>query len=197
MQNQSLENVYKIYPFANDELDTIIKSHHKIELKKGDFFLQEGEISDGYLILESGLMRSFVHDFNKNDITTNFFSNDEIVIEVSSLFQRIKTKENIQALSNCVCWKIDFDVFQKLYHSINNFSEWGRAWMSNELFNFKQRSVSIITDSATDRYQTLIKNKPQVILQAPLKCVATYLGVTNSSLSRIRKEISRTELFLP
>jgi CRP/FNR family transcriptional regulator, anaerobic regulatory protein len=191
MQNQSLENIYKIYPFSNDELTTIIKSHHKIKFKKGDFFLKEGEISNGYLILESGLMRSFVYDFNKNDITTNFFSNDEIVIEVSSLFQRIQTKENIEALSDCVCWKIDFDVFQQLFHSINNFSEWGRAWMSNELFNFKQRSVSIITDNATDRYQTLIKNKPQVILQAPLKCVATYLGVTNSSLSRIRKEISK------
>jgi CRP/FNR family transcriptional regulator, anaerobic regulatory protein len=191
MYSQSLENIYKIYPFSNEELELIFKSHHKIKFKKGDFFLKENEVSNSYLILESGLMRSFVYDFNGNDITTNFFSNDEIVIEVSSLFQRIQTKENIEALSDCVCWKIDFDVFQQLFHSINNFSEWGRAWMSNELFNFKQRSVSIITDSATDRYQTLIKNKPQVILQARLKCIATYLGVTNSSLSRIRKEINK------
>jgi CRP/FNR family transcriptional regulator, anaerobic regulatory protein len=191
MNNQSLENIYKSYPFSNEELELIFKSHHKIKFKKGDFFLRENEVSNSYLILESGLMRSFVYDFNGNDITTNFFSNDEIVIEVSSLFQRIQTKENIEALSDCVCWKIDFDVFQQLFHSINNFSEWGRAWMSNELFNFKQRSVSIITDSATDRYQTLIKNKPQVILQARLKCIATYLGVTNSSLSRIRKEINK------
>ncbi len=191
MNTQSLENIYKIYPFTDEELALILKSHHKIEFKKGDFFLKQEEVTNSYLILESGLMRSFVYDFNGNDITTNFFSNDEIVIEVSSLFQRIKTKENIETLCDCVCWKIDFDVFQQLYHSIPNFSEWGRAWMSNELFNFKQRSVTIITDSATDRYQTLIKNKPQVILQAPLKCVATYLGVTNSSLSRIRKEINK------
>jgi CRP/FNR family transcriptional regulator, anaerobic regulatory protein len=191
MDSKSLENIYKIYPFTKQELELIFKSHHKIKFKKGDFFLKENEISNSYLILESGLMRSFVYDFNGNDITTNFFSNDEIVIEVSSLFQRIKTKENIEALSDCICWKIDFDVFQQLFHSINNFSEWGRAWMSNELFNFKQRSVSIITDSATDRYQTLIKKKPKIILQAPLKCVATYLGVTNSSLSRIRKEINK------
>ncbi len=189
--SHSLENIYKTYPFTNDELALIIKSHHKIKFKKGDFFLQQEQISDGYLILESGLMRSFVYNFNENDITTNFFSNDEIVIEVSSLFQRIKTKENIEALTDCVCWKIDFDVFQLLYHSIPNFSEWGRAWMSNELFNFKQRSVSIITDSATDRYKTLVQQKPQVILNAPLKHIATYLGVTNSSLSRIRKEISK------
>ena len=93
-------------------------------------------------------------------------------------------------MNDCVCWKINFEVFQEFYHTIPNFSEWGRARMSNELFNFKQRSVSIITDSATDRYQNLIKSKPQVILQAPSKCIATYLGVTNYSLSRIRKEIS-------
>jgi CRP/FNR family transcriptional regulator, anaerobic regulatory protein len=81
-------------------------------------------------------------------------------------------------------------VFQQLFHSIPNFAEWGRAWMSNELFQFKLRSVSIITDSATDRYKALVQNQSQIILQAPLKCIATYLGITDSSLSRIRKEIS-------
>lgn len=88
------------------------------------------------------------------------------------------------------CWQIDFESFQNLFHSIKNFSEWGRAWMAHKLFEFKQRSVEMITDSATDRYLKLIQDKPSVIQYAPLKNIATYLGITDSSLSRIRREIS-------
>jgi CRP/FNR family transcriptional regulator, anaerobic regulatory protein len=190
MNPSSLQKIYGIYPFSSEELQAIIDAHHKVIFKKGEYFLKEGKTANSYAIVESGLMRSYVHNFEGDDITTNFFAKNEIVIEVSSLFQRIKTKENIQALVDTECWEIDFEVFQRLFHSIPNFSEWGRAWMANELFNFKQRSVSIITESATDRYNNLVAIKPDVILQAPLKSIATYLGVTNSSLSRIRKELT-------
>ncbi|MFM2387517.1 MAG: hypothetical protein RL660_2274 [Bacteroidota bacterium] len=189
MKKSALEKLYSIYPFTPDELQLIFDAHHKVVFKKGEYYLKEGQVANSYAIIESGLMRSFVYNFEGEDITTNFFTQNEIVIEVSSLFQRIKTKENIQAVVDTECWQIDFDVFQSLYHSIPNFSEWGRAWMANALFNFKQRSVSIITESATERYNTLVATKPDVILQAPLKAIATYLGVTNSSLSRIRKDI--------
>jgi len=170
------------------ELDSIRDAHTKIIYDKGDFLLKEGQIAQEYLILEKGLIRSFVHDFNGNDITVDFFSESEIIIEVSSLFQRIPTQENIQALTDCVCWKMDFDTFEQLYHSIASFNEWGRAWMAQSLFECKQRSVSMITDSATQRYRHLLKEKPAIIQNAPLKYIASYLGIIDSSLSRIRKE---------
>ncbi len=190
MKKELLSQVYNHPLIQPEELTKIIDAHKKIPYKKGDFILKQGDISDGYLILESGLMRSFAYDYDGNDITTDFFSNYEIAIEVLSLFQRIPSRENIQALTDCDCWKIDFDVFQELFHSIAGFSEWGRLWMTNRLFHFKQRSVEMVTISAKERYLQLIKEKPQVILQAPLKNIAGYLGITDTSFSRIRKEIS-------
>lgn len=77
------------------------------------------------MIMESGLMRSFAYDYKGNDITTDFFCNHEIIIDVLSLFKRIPTSENIQALTDCECWQIDFEIFQELFHSISGFSEWG------------------------------------------------------------------------
>ena len=141
------------------------------------------------MILVDGLMRSFVHSPNGDEITTGFFCNNDIVIEVSSLFQRIKSDENIEALTDCECWEMEFDVFQQLFHSIEGFSEWGRAWMSGSLFEIKQRSIFMLTEEATTRYQQLISEKPLILKHAPLKYIASYLGITNSSLSRIRKEI--------
>lgn len=183
-------SVYHDFPFFfPEELDEIINAHEKVFFHKGDFILEEGKTSNEYLILEKGLARSFVNDFNGNEVTTHFFVENEIIIEVSSLFQRIPTQENIVCITDCECQKIDFDTFQELYHKIQNLSEWGRAWMSQELFTYKQRSVEMFTLSATKRYLNLLEQKPHVIQFAPLKQVASYLGVTDTSLSRIRKEL--------
>lgn len=185
----TLQNIYQHTDLSKEDLKAIFDSHKIIEFKKGDYLLHEGQIANEYYCLESGLIRSFVYDYNGNDITTDFFVNDEIVIEVVSLFQRVPSKENIQTVTDCVCWKIDFDAFQNLFKSIKGLSEWGRSWMTERLFHCKQRSVSMITDSATDRYLTLQDQYPQIIVQAPLKYIATYIGVTDTSLSRIRREI--------
>jgi len=189
MKKELLSQVYQ-HPLINsDELEKIIGAHQKVYFQKGDYILKEREVANSYLILESGLIRSFAYDYNGNDITTEFYGNYEVVIEVLSLFQRVPAQENIQALTDCVGWEIDFHVFQELYHSIPGVSEWGRFWMTGKLFEFKQRSLEIITTSAKNRYENLIKEKPQVILQSPLKYVASYLGITDTSFSRIRKEI--------
>src|SRR5690606_23301339 len=129
MKKELLSQVYQHPLIETGELNKIIDAHKKVTYKKGEFILKEGEVADGFMLLQSGLMRSYAHDYNGNDITTDFFCNYEIVIEVLSLFQRIPTTENIQALTDCECWKIDFDLFQELYHSISGFSEWGRLWM--------------------------------------------------------------------
>jgi CRP-like cAMP-binding protein len=182
--------VYSDFPFFfEEELTEIFQAHEKVVFQKGDLILDEGKTANEYYILEKGLARSFVTDFNGNDVTTHFFVENEIVIEVSSLFQRIPTQENIVCITDCELLKIDFDTFQELYHKIQNLSEWGRAWMSQELFAYKQRSVEMFTLSATKRYLNLLEQKPQVVQFAPLKQIASYLGVTDTSLSRIRKEI--------
>lgn len=189
MMSKALEICYDFPFFLQEELEEIFQAHEKVTFKKGDFILQEGKTANEYYILEKGLARSFVNDFNGNDVTTHFFVENEIIIEVSSIFQRIPTQENIVCICDCECRKMDFEVFQELYHRIQNLSEWGRAWMSQQLFVYKQRSVEIFTLSATKRYLNLLEQKPHVIQFAPLKQIASYLGVTDTSLSRIRKEL--------
>jgi hypothetical protein len=61
--------------------------------------------------------------------------------------------------------------------------------MAKELVHSKNRAIAMITEPATARYLRLIKEKPILIQQAPLKHIASYLGITDTSLSRIRKEI--------
>ncbi|MFT4095004.1 MAG: hypothetical protein QM640_15340 [Niabella sp.] len=79
---------------------------------------------------------------------------------------------------------------QKLFHSMPGFVEWGRLGFMNRLFFIKQRSLDMIRETATNRYLKLMRDKPGIIQQVPLKQIASYLGITDTSLSRIRKDIS-------
>ncbi|WP_111309177.1 Crp/Fnr family transcriptional regulator [Confluentibacter sediminis] len=184
------EKVYSHPSISKEDYANIINSHTKVAFKKNDIILKEGEISNAYYLIENGLFRSSVINFNGNEITTDFFGQNQILIEVASLFLRTPSKENIQALTDGSVWRIGFDTFQTIFNSIDGFAEWGRTWMSTQLFTSKQRALNMLTLSATDRYLMLIKEQPQIIKEVPLKYIATYLGITDTSLSRIRKELS-------
>jgi CRP/FNR family transcriptional regulator, anaerobic regulatory protein len=183
------QSIYSHPQIKKGDLSEIIGAHQKINFSKGLFFLESGKMANEYYLIETGLLRAYVYDFNGKEITTDFHSINEISIEVTSLFQRIPAKENIVALTNGIVWKIEFEKFQELFHKIEGFREWGRAWMAAQLFISKQRSIEMLTKSATERYRSLIKDKPEIVQHAPIKHIASYLGITDTSLSRIRKEI--------
>lgn len=185
-----LKAIFSAADFKEDELALIIPKFKKVEFAKNDFLLQEGKTENLYWFLESGFARSFVNDTNGNDITTNFYSCKDVVIDWSSFFLRNPTRENIQALTDCVCWQLDFESFQQLFHGIETFREHGRRRLVSSYFALKNHSVSIIADQAKERYLQLLKDKPQIVQNVSLQHIATFLGITNSSLSRIRKQIS-------
>lgn len=189
MDISTLHKTYQHPDLRRDDLKLIFNAHDRIEFKKGDLFLEKGKMPNDYYIIESGLVRAFTHDYKGDEITTDFVGENEILIEVSSLFRRIPAQENLQALTDGIAWRIDFNSFQDIYHKSPGFSEWGRAWMSHQLFSLKQRHIDMVSVSASDRYLKLLKEKPQIIRQASLKYIASFLGVTDTSLSRIRKEI--------
>ncbi|HSI75719.1 MAG TPA: Crp/Fnr family transcriptional regulator [Lunatimonas sp.] len=173
------------------DLERIRAKHHRVIFKKGDVMVEKGHQANAYYCMEKGLARAYVVSHSGQEITTGFVVSGEIAIDVVSMFTRIPAVETIVCLCDCTCYKINFDDFQVLFHSIPGLSEWGRNWMSKALFEHRKRSISMITESALDRYLDLIKNYPEILEKAPLKHIATYLGVTDSSLSRIRKEIAR------
>lgn len=189
-EHKVLVDFFKPSQLTPEELKIILPFYKKIEVNKNDLLLQEGMLSNEYFIVEKGLLRSFAIDTKGNDITTGFYTESDLLIEVASLFLRVPTKENIQAVTDCTLWSIHFDQFQELFHSIEAFREWGRSCLVQNFFGLKQRSLSMITDSAKDRYLYLQKTKPQVLLKAPLKHIATFLGITDTSLSRIRKSLT-------
>lgn len=165
-------------------------AHTRIEFTPNTLILEAGKTAKQFYLIEKGLFRSFLYDYSGKEVTTEFYCANDILIESYSLFQRLPSQENFQAVSAGVAWKIDYDTFNGLLQRHEGLREWGRSWSSRQLFILKQRSINALTVSATDRYLNLVKERPEIILHAPLKYIASYLGITDTSLSRIRKEIS-------
>lgn len=185
-----LNSIFTPKEFSTEEINTIISGFKKVTFHKNEFFLVQGKTEHHYWLVENGFARSYVIDTEGNDITTHFYAAGDIVIDWTSFFLREPTRENIQALTDCVCWQLDFDTFQRLFHSIRNFREQGRTRLVSSYFELKRHNISMIADQAKERYIRLLKEKNHVVQNVSLKHIATYLGITDTSLSRIRKEIS-------
>jgi len=190
MTEHFLNNVFGKTDMTKEEKETAISKFRQVTFDKNSFLLEEGKTANHYWFIQSGFVRSYVIDTEGNDITTNFYAVGDIVIDWPSFFLRNPTRENTQALTDCVCWQLDFETFQELFHSIKNFREQGRTTLVGSYFALKRHSISMIADQAKDRYLRLLKEKPHIVQNVSLKHIATFLGITDTSLSRIRKEIS-------
>ena len=192
MNETVIQKIFNQSHFTSAELDKIIPSFKKVEFRKKEYLLNAGKTASYYYFVESGYIRSFAIDTDGNDVTTGFYSRADIVIDWPSFFLRTPTKEYTQALTGCTCWQLGFTKFQELFHAIESFREAGRTRLVNSYFELKRKNIAMITEPARDRYLGLVREKPGLIHNVTLKHIATYLGITDTSLSRIRKEIVKS-----
>lgn len=185
-----LYQIFKPENFDQKELDLIVDQFEEIEFKKNDYLIETGKTSTFYYFVEEGFLRSYSIDLDGNDITSKFFTPKDIVIDWHSYFLKKPSREPVQALTPGRCWKIRFSDFMKLFH-IEAFREVGRTRLVQNYFELKNHSISVIADHAKDRYLNLLREKPELVQNVPLKHLATYLGITDTSLSRIRNEIAK------
>ena len=188
MNNSTLVHFLKQVPPLNDESANHIAEQFELkELKKGDRFIKAGRVPNEYMFLEKGFIRSYVIDTEGNEVTLNFYSSNNVVFEVASFFQRQPSQESFEATTDCIGWVLTYDKLNSLFHSLPEFREFGRAMLVKGFIAFKLRTLSMINKTAEERYATLLQSNPEIFEHASLKHVASYLGVTDTSLSRIRK----------
>jgi CRP-like cAMP-binding protein len=164
---------------------------HSKTIKKNEFLFKEGRICNDYYFLEKGFIRAFAYDTAGNDVTTNFYSGSQVVFEVNSFFNRVLSRENYQAIVDCEGWSITYQQLNHLFHSMPEFREFGRSILVKGFSSLKIRMLSMITETAEQRYDALLKSNPEIFQHAALKHIASYLGITDTSLSRIRKEYAK------
>lgn len=184
--------IRKNQPLLNGEQTSVVASFFRESgAPKGELLIEEGKINSMYFYLESGCVRSYTYNLEGEDITTGLYSSGKVVCDLMSFFKRTPAMENYQALCDCRFYFISFEELQKAFHALPEFREFGRAVLVSEYGALKERMLSSLHQTAEERYANLLKSNPDIFQYAPLKNIASYLGITDTSLSRIRKEFVR------
>lgn len=186
-----IQFIQHIMPMPIEKAEQITAYFNLKHIDRGDYVLKEGKISKESHFIEEGFLRAYVMDMNGDEVTTNFYGRNIFANDFLSFFKRIPSNESIQALTDCTTWVIGYDDLQTCFHTIPEFREFGRMMLINNYSHLKERMLGMVQLTAEQRYLKLIETHSEIFQYAPLKNIATYLGITDTSLSRIRKEIAK------
>lgn len=183
---------HSLFVIEKEVVEKITKTFKNFELSRNEILLGENKVSTRTFFLESGYMRSYIVNEKGDEVTTNIFSAPCFVNDFLSFFKEQPTKENYQTLTNCTFWHTSLENVQYNFHTIPEFREFSRLLFVINYYKLQDRLIDTVSRKAETRYLNFMKEQPDVLRHVPLKIIASYLGITDSSLSRIRKETAQS-----
>ena len=158
--------------------------------KKREFFLKPGDICDKIYFLIRGAVREFILDKDHKEITVWFGFENDIVTSLSSLAQKKVSLTGLQALEDCNGFcvdKTDLDLLYSKYHSLERM---GRIVTEHYLLSTETYHYDFHHLTANERFEKLHLDKMWIFNRVPLQYIASFLGISNETLSRIRAKKS-------
>ncbi len=179
----------QLVDIPESEMNSALHYFKPVSFQKGENLLSEGQICKTLYFINSGLTKSYLLNDGKEHIR-QFAAENDFVVDLGSFLSQSKSSFYIQTLESTDALKITFEDLDKLFNSSLIFMKLGKVMAERSTINLIKRSVSLLKDDAKHRYLNLMKERPSLIQRVPQFMIASYLGVTPESLSRIRKEIS-------
>lgn len=160
----------------------------RAEFPRKALILESGKTEKYLSFIEKGIVR-FNIPKPDYDLTFAFAFENSFVSAYDSFLTRQPCLYNVQAISDCILWQISYDDLNTIYENTRIGDRIGRKVAENIYLKKMKREISLLEDTAKQRYLDLIREQPELIRNIPLKYLASYIGVRPQSLSRIRKEI--------
>ncbi|KIA87983.1 Crp/Fnr family transcriptional regulator [Kaistella jeonii] len=165
--------------------------YHSKKVDKNKFLLQEGEVCHETYFVEKGLLRMYSIDKNGKEHIIQFAPEKWLMSDRSSLFFNEKSHYYIEAVEDTEVILMKKDFFSQLIEIYPHTAEKNDLLLQKHIRNLQNRVNSLLADTAEERYMNFIKMYPDILLRVPQWMVASYLGITPESLSRVRKELAR------
>jgi len=189
MKEQLIDGIKSFIRLESHETDLLEELFKERFIKKGDFFLGEGQVCKYAGFIVKGLMRYYInHD--GEDRTYDFAHENNFVCNYESFIPKTPSTKIIQALEDCEILQISYEDLQILYKSIEEGERLGRLVIEQVFIQTLQALTSFYTDAPEYRYEKFIQKHPDLQQRISQYHIASYVGVKPQSLSRIRKRIS-------
>lgn len=171
------------------ELDEIAGKFRKKDVRKNEYLLQQGDVCRDLIFVQKGCLRLFyIHD--GIEISVWFSFQHSSAIEIHSFIRESASEYFIQAIEDSEIFYLSKPFLNKLYQTHPKMQEMMRKFWEDVVINLVDRFTALQRDPAEKRYRDLLK-KPPYLQSIPQKYLASFIGVTPTSLSRIRKQIAK------
>ena len=192
LKNSTLEEAYplialanSLFPLSEGANQFILKNTYSLNIKKGRLLLNAGEVCTNMYFVRKGVLRAFVKD-GERDITTWISANGELVSAISSFILQIPTNENIHAIEDCELIVLSHSDLEIMYVKFPAFNTTVRKLTEIYYMHAKHCAYIARLKNADQKYRLFLKQYGHLSNRVPVKYIASFLGITLETLSRLR-----------
>ena len=184
-----LKDIEQFLALEDSHISILNELSRTEEYPKNTVIIEQGDIARNLIFLKSGIAASIYKKHNKKFIR-DFYFEPHIFTEQQSFIKKVPAKFSVVSVSNITCRLISFEDLENLYDQILNLKDIAYDMLLNGFINISDRLESLLTLTPEQRYLKLLNENPKLLHEIPVEMIASYLGVTDVGLSRIRKRIS-------
>lgn len=187
-RSKTILDHYKIPQLSHKDWVTMLQFSQLRSIKKGDYFIKAGQTSHQLAFVVKGCFRFF---YIKNEVekTAYFTFENDVLASFECILLNQPSAQSIQALEDSDVFVMDYNQMRKLYEHHHKFEHLGRIIGEHYILMLHTRLSSYLLDTPEERYLKLVNETPDFLHRVPLQHIASFIGVTPVSLSRIRKRI--------
>ncbi len=185
-----IQSMKLITGFTDTELAIVMKHFETKTFKKKTNILKAGKTAKEVYFILSGCIRLF-YEKDGEDISAYFFTEKRFAGAYDSFISQKPSRLSIETLEDCEVLSISYEALQKLFNELPRMNEFVRKVLEERFVTLHDLFTSHILDSPEERYLNLQKERPELVNRIPQHQLATFLGITPVSLSRIRNRVMK------
>jgi len=188
--NELIDYILQFGNLNKQQIELISKKVYESALRKEEYFSEAGKIPRQVGFIVEGILRVCYYNNNGEEITRYFIDENHLVVDIKNFEANTESSEYVQAVTDCKLIVFSKKDWTDLSNTIIGWDRIVNKIIQKALIEKLERRSPLIEQDATTRYLAFIEKYPNLVNRIPLSYLASYLGITQSSLSRIRKNIS-------
>lgn len=177
-----------IYPLPINSKQQLIESIKEVKYPKGYKIIEADKYEKNIYFMRKGIGRIYTPHL-EDELTFLFCKEGDTIVSMKSYVFNQRGYENVELLEDSQLYELSTDALQKLLDYDINIANWSRKLAEIELIKTEERFISQQSRPAKERYMDILKNNPDLIQRVQLGYIASYLGITQVTLSRIRSTL--------
>lgn len=173
-----------------DEIELITQDLRREKFDKGSVLLRNGEVCQSSFFVERGLLRAYTLDEAGKEHLIQFAPENWFIVDRSSVYFKDPSDSFIEAIEESEIVFLDYEFMDRATSMSITFAKFNEKLLHNHIRHLQKRIRLLLGASAERRYLEFIKTYPDLLLRVPQWMIASYLGITPESLSRVRKELA-------